>query len=171
MALTAYVGFSTPKAFNPVSWLIRKITKSQVSHAWVAYHSDLFDLDMVMEAHELGFRSLTFENFKAKNKIVKTFPVDVDITPGLRLLATSLGDTYDYGGLFGMSFVLMGNWLKRKFKKWRKVVRNPWHSAKRMFCSEAVVIMLQASNSRMVKDLVPENTSPQMLMDILGGKR
>lgn len=171
MSLMAFVGFSTPKAFNPVSWLIRKVTNSQVSHAWVVYHSDLLDLDMVMEAHELGFRSLTLDHFKEKNKIVLMTPVDVDVTPGLRLLAVHLGDNYDYAGLLGMSFVIMGTWFKRFFKKWKKRVKNPWQEANRYFCSEAVVTMLQASNSRMVEDVVAENTSPQMLMDILLGKR
>lgn len=171
MALTAFIGFSTPKAFNPVSWLVRKLTKSQVSHAWVCYHSELFDQDMVMEAHELGFRSLTLENFKTKNKIVYIHPVDVNITPGLRLLASHLGEAYDYGGLLGMSFVLMGQWLKRKFRWWKYKISNPWAHAKLMICSEAMVVMLQASNSRMVEDVVAESTDPQMLMDILTGKK
>jgi hypothetical protein len=171
MSLTAFIGFSTPKAFNPVSWLIRKVTKSQVSHAWVVYHSDLFDLEMVMEAHELGFRSLTLEHFKAKNKIVLLHPIDVDVTPGLRLLAVHLGDTYDYAGLFGMGIVLIQQRLRGFFKKWKKRFKNPWQSANKYFCSEAVVTMLQASNSRMVEDVMAENTSPQMLMDILTGKK
>jgi hypothetical protein len=171
MSLTAFIGFSTPKAFNPVSWLVRKLTNSQVSHAWVVYQSELFDRQMVMEAHELGFRTITYDHFKSKNKVVMVVPVDVDVTPGLRMLSEHLGEMYDYSGLFGMSFVLIGQWFKRTFKKWRRRIRNPWANAKRMFCSESVVALLQASNSRMVEDVVAENTSPQMLMDILTGKK
>ena len=166
--MKAFVGFSTPKAFNPVSWLVRKITKSRCSHAWVVYRDELFDRDMVMEAHELGFRTITFEHFSAKNDVVLMVPVDVDVTPGLRILSTHLGEMYDYAGLFGMSFVLLGQRFKRLLKKWHKRIRNPWASAKLMFCSESVVIMLQSSNSRMVEDLIAEDTSPQALMEKIG---
>lgn len=154
------VGFSTPSSFNPVSALIRWITKSQVSHAWLLYRDTDFELDMVMESHELGFRLIPYEKFKLHNRVVQVLDPDVDPTPGLKLLAHSLGDVYDYGGLLGMSVVLLGRWFKRKW-------RNPLQSPKHMFCSEAIVVALQASASKKAEDLVPGSTSPQMLRDAL----
>jgi hypothetical protein len=157
------IGFSTPSYFNPVSWLIRKITKSQVSHAWMLYRDDDFDLDMVMEAHELGFRLLPYDKFLKHNRVVELVAADCDLAPGLRMLAHSLGDSYDYGGLLGMSFVLIGRWFKRKW-------RNPFSSPRLRFCSEALVQALQASGSGKAEDLIPEGTSPQMLMEAMIGK-
>ena len=156
------IGFSTPNYFNPISALIRWITKSKVSHAWFMYHDTDFDLDMVMEAHELGFRLIPFEKFKLHNKVVDTVTPDVNLDPGLKLLAHSLGDIYDYWGLLGMGVVLLGHWFKRKWK-------NPLQSPKHMFCSEAVVTALQACGSKKAESLTPGSTSPQMLRDTLCG--
>jgi hypothetical protein len=171
MAFNAQIGFSTPKSFNPVSWLIRKITRSQCSHAWVKYHDEDLDLDMVMEAHELGFRGISFDHFTKYNTIVKLIPVDVDVTPGLRLLARQLGNGYDYGGLIGMSIVMLLEWCRRQLKwTWIKI-KNPLHAPGHLFCSAAIVLMLEESHSKMVEDmLVPETIAPQKLLDLLSGK-
>ena len=158
--MTTLIGFSTPSYFNPVSALIRWIQKSKVSHAWLMYHDVDFDLDMVMEAHELGFRLIPYDQFKKHNTVVEVVSPDVNIDAGLKLLSRSLGSAYDYPGLLGMGVVLLGRWLHKKWK-------NPLASPKHMFCSEAIVKALQASNSVKAQDLVADQTSPQMLMDTL----
>ena len=167
MTLSAFVGFSTPKRFNPVSWLVRKLTNSQCSHAWVQYYDDIFDKDMVMEAHELGFRCVPLDHFEGGNTIIKRVPVDVDFTLGIRLLASKLGNTYDYGGLIGMGWVELSRWCRRKFKWWHYKITNPLHWANDDFCSATVVEALQASASRMAEDMVPDTISPQELLDAL----
>ena len=171
MSLNAQIGFSTPNYFNPVSWLVRKITKSQCSHAWVKYHDEIYELDMVMEAHELGFRLISFERFEKENKVVKLVPVDVDISPGLQLLAKQLGNSYDYGGLVGMGVVLVLEWFRRKLKwTWIKIT-NPLHEPGHLICSAAIVLMLETSRSKLVEGtLVPDLISPQDLLDLLTEK-
>src|SRR5574343_542682 len=96
-------GFSTPVSFNPISWLVRKFTKSRVSHVWFKYFDADFNMDMVMEAHELGFRLLPYERFKKNNKIVAVWSTKDDLGSGLRWAATWLGTAYDFSGLFGMT--------------------------------------------------------------------
>lgn len=154
------VGFSTPKRFNPLSWLVRKLTGSTVSHAWLLYRDHDFDLEMVMEAHEFGFRLLPYDTFQRHNVVVEVVNPDVNLDIGLRMLARRLGSAYDYGGLIGMVVVLLGRWLKRKW-------RNPLASSHAMFCSEAVVLALQASDCERAKTLVASTTSPQALMEAL----
>ena len=170
MGRMAFIGFSTPKSFNLISWLIRKITQSQCSHAWAVFHSELDDCDMVREAHEFGFRQVTLEFFKKTNTIVQMIPLDVDASPGLRMLGHRLGQPYDFPGLLSMAPIELFRWLGHRFKWWHYQITRPWHWANSMMCSEAMVEFLQACGSRMSEDLIPNMTSPQDLMDALNGK-
>ena len=63
------IGFSTPKSFNPVSWLVKTVTGSKASHAFFVYHDLDFDMEMVMEAHELGFRLTPLMLFEKGNPL------------------------------------------------------------------------------------------------------
>jgi hypothetical protein len=163
--LKAYIGFSTPNYFNPISWLVRKITHSQCSHAWAQYYCPIRDRDMVVEAHELGFREVTVKHFEERNRVIKRADIDGDFTLGLRYLTDLLGDTYDYGGLFGMAWVELARWFKKKFKWWHYKITNPLHWAHNKFCSSAMITAMQVSNSKMAWNLIPDATSPQELLD------
>ena len=76
---TTYIGFSTPKKFNPLSWLIKVFTTSKVSHTWFMYHDMDFDTDIVMEAHTTGFRIIPYVLFEEKNKIIAV--IDRKLSP------------------------------------------------------------------------------------------
>lgn len=157
------IGFSTPKRFNPVSWLVRKFTGSTASHAFFIYHDADFDMDMVMEAHELGFRLTPFEHFKKKNQLVAVFVPVKSIDVGLIYVAKRyLGTMYDYGGLLGEIVVMLGRWLKRKWK-------NPLRGAKNVFCSEAVCIAMQQSPGYEDFKEDPDSVDPQTLMQYFEG--
>ena len=137
--MSTQVGFSTPKHFNPVSWLVRKFTGSKASHAFFVYHDVDFDMQMVMEAHELGFRLTPFDHFTKHNKIVKLVKPKNPIDIGLRIVANRyLGTMYDYSGLIGMAVVLVGRWLHRKWK-------NPFRGSKYVYCSESVILAMKTS--------------------------
>jgi hypothetical protein len=155
------IGFSTPKKFNPVSWLVRKLTGSTASHAFFVYHDKDWDADMVLEAHEFGFRLMTLALFEKSNEIVATFNPRSPIDAGVQFVALEyLGRAYDWGGLLGSAVLLLGRWLKRKW-------HNPWNSSKAVFCSEVVVIALQKSGYLGAPELVPHDTTPQDLLEFL----
>lgn len=133
------IGFSTPNWFNPVSLLIRKITRSRASHTFFVYWDKDFEMQMVMEAHELGFRLVPFERFEKHNTIVKLVVPKRPIDIGLRRVAQNfLASHYDYAGLVGMAVVRFGRWLKRKWN-------NPFKDSKHVFCSEAMTLAMQWS--------------------------
>lgn len=156
--MTTRIGFSTPKFFNPVSWLVRKFTRSRASHAFFVYHDVDFDMDMVMEAHELGFRLTPFEHFKRQNKLVALVVPKNNIDVGLRIVAHRyLGSMYDYAGLIGMAWVMVGRWLKRKWK-------NPFRGSKYVFCSEAVILAMKSSPGY-EKLALDSDSDPQGLLD------
>jgi len=157
--MTTRVGFSTPKHFNPVSWLVRKVTGSKASHAFFIYRDHDFELDMVLEAHELGFRLTPLDHFKKKNHLVAVYTPVQPLDTGLKYVARRyLGTMYDYGGLFGGIVVMLGRKLKRKW-------RNPWRGARNVFCSEAVCIAMQKSPGYESFKEAPDSVDPQMLLE------
>ncbi len=156
---TTLVGFSTPNWFNPVSWVVRKVTGSKCSHAWFLYYDQDLEMTMVMEAHELGFRLIPFERFTKYNKLVAIFRPPKPIDQGLRVVAKRyLSTTYDFGGLIGMTVVRLGQWFRVKWK-------NPFRGAKSVFCSEAVCIAMKESSGYEDFDEDPDSVDPQTLMD------
>jgi hypothetical protein len=152
------VGFST-QLKNPLSRLIRWLTKSKASHAWLLFDDTFFGLRMVMEATEVGFRILPFSNFQAEgNDIVAIVQPAAPLEDGVMAAGQWLGESYDFAGLLGTSFVLLGRWLRRKWK-------NPLASPHAMFCSEAVVRVIQAAKYPGSEALVPASTTPQDLLN------
>jgi hypothetical protein len=142
------IGFSTPKRFNPLSWLVRKMTGSKCSHAWFRYFDNDFEMYCVMEAHEFGFRIIPWALFEKLNTIVKVVTPQHDIEVGLQRVAREyLGTSYDYMGLVGMAFVAIGRFFKNKWN-------NPFKSSSTVFCSEAVARAM----------VPPEDVEPQDLL-------
>jgi len=156
-----HIGFSTPRKFNPASAVVRWFTQSKASHAFFIYFDHDWHLDMVLEAHEVGFRLIPYERFQQRNRIVAVYTPMLDINVGTaRVVKEFLGRAYDFGGLFGMSIVMLGRWLRRKW-------RNPWDSSKAAFCSEACVLALKYSDYPKAEHLTPHEMGPQDLMDFL----
>jgi len=155
------IGFSTHQN-NVMSRLIRWFTGSKVSHTWLLIEDAFFGVEMVMEATETGFRLIPYTNFKAEgNDIVAVLDPAHPLDAGVRQAALWLGERYDFTGLFGSAFVLLGRWLKRKW-------RNPFDAPQSMFCSEAVTRVLQAAAYPGAQNLDPAATTPQDLLDFLG---
>lgn len=152
------VGFSTQQK-NVFSRVIRWITGSKASHAWILFDDTFFGLNMVMEATETGFRLIPYENFKAEgNDVVAVVEPPYPLDDGVHQAARWLGEKYDFAGLFGSIFVMFGRWLRRKW-------RNPFAGARSMFCSEAVVRVMQAARFPGSEAFDPEATTPQDLLD------
>lgn len=155
------LGFSTPKAWNPVSWIVRKFTKSKASHAWVAYYDPMLGIDVVAEAHEFGFRIIRYDKFISKNNIVAIFRLGYEPSAFMTKMSIWLGTMYDFAGLFGMAINIIGRYFG--FKAWK----NPFHSPDAVFCSESIVRVLQRLDPDKYSILDPDNTSPQDLLDYM----
>ncbi len=157
-----YVGFSTPRRWNPLSALIRAMMRSSVSHAWLLVEDPAFQLRLVLEAHTTGFRLVSFARFVRDNRVVALVEPGHPIDPGLPEAGGWLGDQFDVLGLFGIFLALVGRWFSRK--RWK----NPFTSTHALFCSEAVVRVLQAAHYPGAERLEDETTTPQDLLDFLG---
>lgn len=151
------IGFSTPKSWNPLSAIVRWFTGSRASHAWFLYWDDDFQMDMVLEAHEMGLRLLPFAAFERKNNIVKIVQPRYDIETGLVEMGKLLGTMYDFAGLVGMVVVLVGRSFKRRWK-------NPFRSPATVFCSEGVARAMLATPGYNGLPWDPETVDPETLI-------
>lgn len=163
------VGFSTARRWNPLSALIRWVTRADCSHAWLLYDDEDLRMLMVMESH-VTFQLVPYEQWLKDNRVVALFHPGHDLNPGLRELAQRLGSYYDVGGLLGVLPVKLGRWLKVTFRGLRLRVRNPWNSAWTLFCSEAVAFALQASQFPGAQQLERASIAPSELCQFLRGR-
>lgn len=151
-----YIGFSTTNRL--VSRLIRWITKAQVSHTFLIV--ELYGQSWAVGAEFNGLVMIPMKKFQAKNIIKAVCRVPELTDEKLSVLMGSLGEAYDFGGLFGGIFPQIGRWFKRKWK-------NPWNNRKALFCSEFVVQALQLAGLPGAETLCPTTTTPQEIKDFL----
>lgn len=72
-----YIGFSRPKKFAILSWLIRVVLKTEYSHVYVKFHSDTYDRNIIYQASGLQVNFVGEKLFDEKEIIVKEFEFDV----------------------------------------------------------------------------------------------
>lgn len=161
MPIPVLVGFSTPRAWNPLSALIRWMTRSRTSHAWMLVHDSLFERDLVLEAHSTGFRLVSLARFEKENRIVALVEPGHPIGPGLHAAAAWLGEAFDVLGLFGIFLALVRRWFVQG------PLKNPFPTGRALFCSEAVIRTMRAAGYEGAKRLAPEATTPAELLEWL----
>ena len=155
--MSTRIGFSTSKT-SWISRIIRWFTRSTASHCFIVYHDAEWTRDRVMESEGGMGGSVRIVKFNPDNpNIVKLVNPKYDIEVGMDKMVDNLGEVYDYGGLFGMAWVILGRWLR---KKWR----NPWNSSKALFCSELVAQVLIDSNYPGSGQFDPASTDPEQLL-------
>jgi hypothetical protein len=153
-----FVGFSTPRRWNPLSALIRAMTRSRTSHAWLLIEDPAFELRLVLEAHTTGFRLVSFTRFVKDNRVVALVEPSHPVDPGLPAAGQWLGESFDVLGLFGIFLTLVARWFKQR--PWK----NPFPSARSLFCSESVIRTLQAAGYPGAERLPAEETTPGELL-------
>ena len=153
----ARIGFSTNKR-SWISKIIRWFTSSPVSHVFLVYYDPEWSMDMVMESEGGLGGSVRIVRFNPDNQdIVAVARPAYSVEAGMTRMVYQLGELYDYRGLFGMAWVLIGRWLIRRWN-------NPWHRSKALFCSELVSQVLLDSKYP-GWSCAPSMTSPDDLYD------
>jgi hypothetical protein len=153
-----FVGFSTPRRWNPLSALIRAMTRSRTSHAWLLVEDPAFGLRLVLEAHSAGFRLVSFTRFVKDNKVIALVEPAHPLDPALPAAGEWLGDSFDLLGLFGIFLTLVARWFRQR--PWR----NPFPTPSALFCSEAVVRTMKEAGYPGSTQLDEEATSPADLL-------
>lgn len=156
------ISFSTGR-HSPISAIIRWVTGSKVSHAFLTYDDATLGDRWLLEADRGGFTAQRLAIFEKSNVVVVAIPIDLP-PEVVRAADRWVGDVgYDYEGLFGNALADLQVWLRLKTRSAVHV----WHSARSMFCSEAMVRLLQLGKYPGAEKLVPWKTSPQGLLDFL----
>jgi hypothetical protein len=162
--MDVFFGFSSSQWW--VSKIIMRATRAKVSHAFLLLKgTDLGDL--VYEAGWDGWRASTPEALTSgTTRIVELVPVPPSmraaVTAAVVASRSSLGEGYDYEGLLGMAWVeLAAKWLRKK-------VKNPFRSARTMFCSDAVVALILQPAKWPYSDLLDaQSISPEDLLEFV----
>lgn len=149
-----FVLFSTTDSL--ISRVIRFLTKSKASHVCLLYYDLNFRDWMIIEAAEHGFSLIQLDKFCEKNRVITILVPKYDIANGLRHISRWFSTDYDYSGLVGMSVVLFGRMIKKRFK-------NIFQQKRKRFCSESVVQMLQAIDYPKSDKLNASETTPDDL--------
>jgi len=143
---------SRPRGAALLSRLIRRLTRSPVSHAMVG--AKVGNVPVVIEATVGGVKITPRRKFERTNLVVAEFqtPEWVDLT----FAVEHVGEHYDYVGLVGhLLCILVWRWF-------RVYVKNPLASPSAVVCSEFVV---RAVNALSFKHLDPERVTPKDLLD------
>ena len=137
-----------------LSWLIRKFQRSDISHC--AIGTQMHGVAVVIEDTAGGVRIYPRARWEQGKKVVREYAFVPDMESGLHAAIQRVGDKYDYIGLVGMLWVMLGRWLR---KKWR----NPLARADSAWCSEFVVRMDPDHKIPEWDGLDPETTTPKDL--------
>jgi hypothetical protein len=150
------IGFSTSGAW--IAKVIRWFTSSSVSHVFLLF--SFAGREWVVEAGWNGVVIIPWSKFLRQNQVVKLIDIPDAYNLNLGDTLDMVGEPYDYRGLLGMTLVLVGRWLKRKWK-------NPTQSGRALFCSEMTVILLQKAGYPGAETLDPRETSPDDILRLL----
>jgi hypothetical protein len=158
-----------------ISKIIRWGTKGSYSHALLLWEDPMLGW-MRMEADWDGYH-VRPTNLRPRLDGVKVIdrqsiddlsvvaiPLQDTYDSLLRICAQWLGHRYDYPAIAGFLVVVLGRWLR---KRWR----NPLSSPSALFCSEAIALGLKQLKYPGFRDVVTENTTPQDLFDLLKQER
>lgn len=150
------IGFSTSNSV--ISKIIRKLTKSKVSHTYIKCHIEGHDL--VLHANQHGVEFDKYKDFKKKFKIVAEYDikfVDAQEKVFLSHAIKQLDRPYDFLSVAGFLWVLLN-------KSFGRQVKNPFKNKAAYYCSELIVASLNAAHFPGVADLDRNITSPEDLL-------
>jgi hypothetical protein len=161
------IGESTPKRWNPLSPILRRVMGTNYSHIWLLIEDAFMDLDFVLETGPHGLAFVPYAEFVKKHdvKYVQDPDPSYHLEVGVRALLDKYLDTpYNVRGLFGMAWVILARWLKLK-------ARNPLVSSQGMFCSESVAFVLVQSAVPEAALLIPASATPADVVAVLDGMK
>jgi len=138
---------------------IRKLTQSDVNHAFLAYPDSEWTGFWAMEVDQRGIILVPAETIEYEKLVC--FEYNKDISFALPKVRAIVGSKYDFLGILGFLCKLS---VWRLFKK---KILNPIHKKGELFCSEAVTTFLKEAEIPWTAHLDPASTSPGDLYTLL----
>lgn len=133
------IGFSRPTAkFQFFADAIMIVDGSNFAHAYIRFHSDSYDRDLVYQASGLRVNFIGWSLFQSQEVITKEFIIPVSVETKQKVIQFAIdnvGMPYSLGAALGIALVKLASLFGKKIK-------NPV-SQKGYFCSELAAIILQ----------------------------
>ena len=133
------IGFSRPKArFQLFADAIMAVDGSNFSHAYVRFHMDSYDRDVVFQASGLKVNLIEWNNFQAIETVVKEFAIPTSNETQLYVVQfaiDNLGAPYDIAGIVDVAAEKFAKLFGKKIK--------PPVSQNGYYCSELVAHVLE----------------------------
>lgn len=157
------VGFSTPKCWNPLSWMIRKAEGTEFSHCYIKFYSATYDMWLVYHASHTMIHFLGEEKFLEKNKIIEEYELDLSVAIKVSLIRNAIhrcGIPYGFLQMIGMMFSrFIYLWFHYKIK-------NPFADGEKTeVCSDLLYYDLQSCIS--FGDFIPEYDGPRKIRNAI----
>ena len=112
------IGFSRPKTWKPLAWLIMLVEGTEYSHVFVTWHCSNINRRKIFEAVGSGIRILSNVNFKKHAEVVElySFQVTDDQLLDIEQSAHDMtGRPYGYKALVGLGIMRTFNFINRLF--------------------------------------------------------
>jgi len=133
------------------------MTRSDVSHVFIEYYSDEWDMPLAFEAHGLfGVRLVPSD--KARHDVVEEYTISLGGYAIMASLRDRFGQSYDYGGMFGFALaIVVRRWFGLR-------IRNLFGSPSSQVCSELVASLFKDLGLPGTSSWDVELTSPKRLV-------
>lgn len=132
-------GFSTPKKFHILPWIIRKVEKTEFSHVYIKIYSVEAQRWLIYQASGMKVNFIGADKFEETNKIIAEFPLRTSKKDKKQILqeaVDSLGIDYGMKQLMGMGLVRLCALINVK-------ISNPFADGSATYiCSEAAATIL-----------------------------
>lgn len=156
---TIVIGFSKPQQFKLHAWIIMKIDDATFDHAYLKFHSDSLDRDIIYQAIGKGVQFIGKTLFETKSKAIEEYEIEIednDYIEMMKLCVDNAGIAYGFLQVIGAGIVKIAS-------KFGKQIENPFYNGLiNEFCSEIVFRCLNKIDQKDF-NLKPENITPKDL--------
>lgn len=150
------IGFSTPKKFKVLSWLIRKVERTEFSHVYLAFRSESLNRKLIYQASGLQVNFVGSALFSEHHKVLVEFTIPITDQEKKQIL-TSCVDLAGYP--YGMKQLIGLAWV-RFVGLFGKKITNPVNDGRKTnICSELAGYILVKYFNYKIEDL--DSLSPK----------
>lgn len=166
---TIVIGFSKPKDFKLYAYLIMKIDGGLFDHAYLKFHSDSLNRDIVYQAVGKGVQFVGKILFETKNISVEEYEIQVSddkYTEMMQFCIDNAGMPYGFVQVLSLGIKKLLSKLNIKINNNPNQVISSEIGLKTEFCSEIVTRCLNKVDPKDF-DLNAESITPKDLNSIL----
>lgn len=158
-----YVGFSRPRKWKILSWLIMTSFNSPFSHVYIKLYASKYDRWLIYQASSTMVNFMNLTTFKEEAQVVHETQIEVSQETNSKILQFAIdncGKPYGVKEIFGLAWVRINYWLGREIK-------NPLADQDRsLVCSElASLIIRNCLGVQLPKD--PDDMTPVDVYELL----